>query len=165
MIAVAPRKRGGPSPSRSEWLPSIYELAQRFPGFEADFPIDHDIWLSKGREGGRAGIKGVNWLTVLEDRWLAELGGAEEVTAHVTALDGRFIVHRFDGRLMIQAGDRPQLGDVERGAWPELYVKLAKYVKPIRITRHRPFGHAGSGPRFGNEKEEGEAWLRRFDER
>jgi hypothetical protein len=140
--------------------PITYELAQRFPGFEADFPIDHGIWLSKGREGGKAGIKGVNWLTVLEDRWLAELGGAEAVIAHVTALDGRFVIHRFDGSLMIQAGKRPQLGDTERGVWPEFYVKLAKCLKPIRITQHPPFGYAGPGLRFGNRTGETEPWLR-----
>ena len=147
------------------WEHVIYELAQRFPGLEADFPIDHSIWLSQGREGNRGGIKGVNWLTVVADRYLDELGGGAKVEGDVRALDSRFIVHRYDGGLLIQAGERPQLGNAEHDRWPELYVKLARYFRPIRITEHRPFGHAGPGPRFGNDKEEALKWLRRFDER
>ena len=71
------------------------------------------------------------------DRWLAKLGGADAVLAALAALDSRFVVYRFEGGVMIQAGPRPELGDGERDIWPELYVKLAKYLKPIRITQHR----------------------------
>jgi len=145
------------------YQPIVYELAQRFPGIEADFPIEHGIWLTQGREGDRGGIKGVNWLTVVADRWLAELGGADKVEADVRALDDRFIVHRYGAGLMIQAGERPQLGDSERDRWPELNVKLSRYFGPIRITRHCPFGQTGAGPRF--TKEEAIKWLRRFDGR
>lgn len=145
--------------------PLIYQLAQRFPGLEAEFPLQHGIWLAKGREGGKPGIKGVNWLTVVADQLLAELGGADAVAADLAALDPRFIVHRWDGGVVIQAGDHPELGDVKRDAWPELYVKLARYLKPIRITRHGPCGFPGPGDRFGNGSEAAKAWLRRFDDR
>lgn len=147
------------------WEPIVYRLAQRFPGLEADFPISHSNWLDHGRDGGKGGIKGVNWLTIVADRWLAELGGPEKVTSDVRALDRRFIVHAYEGGLMIQAGDRPEIGDAEQGRWPELYVKLSKYLKPLRITQHRPFGHAGPEPRFGNSMEPGLKWLQRFDDR
>ena len=147
----------------SEYAPVVYSWSQRLPGLEADYPIEHAIWLGEGREDGRGGIKGVNWLTVISDRWLAELGGADVVAGRVTALDPRFIIHRFDGGLMIQAGPRPTLGDAERGVWPELYVKLAKYLKPIRITQTCPFQYGGPGERF--DRERSEAWLRRFDGR
>jgi hypothetical protein len=146
-----------------KYEPIVYGWAQRFPGLEIDYPIGHSIWLTEGREGGKGGIKGVNWLTVVGDRWLAEMGGVNAVEADLAALDGRFIVHRFEGGIMIQAGTRPQLGDAERNVWPELYVKLAKYLKPIRITRHRPFQFSGPGLRFDLERSR--AWLRRFDDR
>ena len=147
----------------SKYAPVVYSWAQRLPGLEADYPIEHAIYLRKGREGGQCGIKGASWLTVIADRWLAELGGADVVAARVTALDPRFIVHRFDGGVMIQAGPRPDLGDAERGLWPELYVKLAKYLKPIRITTTCAFQYGGPGVRF--DRERSEAWLRRFDQR
>jgi len=146
----------------ADYEPIVYHWAQRLPGLEADYPIDHSLWLVKGREGDRDGIKGGNWLTVLSDRYVTELGGADKVEADLKALDSRFLVHRYDGGILIQAGPRPQLGDVERDLWPALYVKLNKYLKPIRITRHRPFQHAGPD-RFDMERSE--AWLRRFDDR
>lgn len=147
----------------SKYEPIVYHWAQRLPGLEADYPISHDLWLPNGREGGRDGIKGGNWLTVLSDRYVAELGGADRIEADLKALDSRFLVHRYEGGIMIQAGPRPQLGDAERDLWPTLYVKLAKYLKPVRVTRHNAFQHGGPGVRF--DKERSEAWLRRFDDR
>ncbi|WP_437946584.1 type VI immunity family protein [Sorangium sp. So ce296] len=146
----------------SLYEPVVYDWAQRFPGLEADYPITHSIWLRKGRSGN-GGIKGVNWLTALGECWVVEMGGVDKLEAELRALDGRFVVHRFDGGLMVQAGPRPQLGDAERNVWPELYVKLSKYLKPIRITEHRPFQYGGPGLRFDLERSE--AWLRRFDDR
>jgi hypothetical protein len=154
---------GPASLMNSDFEPIVYRWAQRFPGLEADYPISHSLWLRNGRESGRDGIKGGNWLTALSDRYLPELGGAEKIEADLKALDSGFLVHRYDGGLVIQAGPRPQLGDAERNLWPALYAKLAKYLKPIRVTRHNAFQHGGPGVRFN--KERSEAWLRRFDDR
>ena len=147
----------------ARYEPIVYYWAQRLPGLEVDSPISHSNWLTDGRDGGRDGIKGGSWLTVLCDRYAAELGGADEIEADLKALDSRFLVHRYDGGLLIQAGPRPQLGDTARDLWPTLYVKLAKYLKPIRIMEHRPFHRDGPGERFDLERSE--AWLRRFDDR
>jgi hypothetical protein len=148
---------------QSKYEPIVYQWAQRFPGLEADYLTSHSNWLPTGREDGRDGIKGGNWLTVLSDRYLAELGSADKVETDLKTLDSRFLVHRYDGGILIQAGPRPQLGDVERDLWPELYVKLNKYLKPVRVVRHNPFQHGGPGERF--DKVRSEAWLRRFDDR
>ncbi|HSN96947.1 MAG TPA: type VI immunity family protein [Candidatus Nanopelagicales bacterium] len=108
-------------------------------------------------------MKGVNWLTVVGDHLLAELGGVDVVCDRLGKLDERFMVHRYEGGVVIQAGERPVLGDAERGSWPELYVKLSKFLKPIRISRHCPFQYAGDGERF--DLESSQAWLRRFDDK
>lgn len=147
----------------SKYEPYVYRWAQRFPGLEVDYTSSHSIWLRKGREGSRPGVKGADWLTIIGDRFLAEMGGRDAFCAGLTALDARFSVVTYDGGLIIQAGPRPDLGDVERGAWPELYVKLSKYLKPIRISQHRPFQYEGPGERFDLARSE--AWLRRFDDR
>jgi hypothetical protein len=154
------------SPDReisSEYEPIVYQWARRLPGLEADYPVSHGLWLTDGRDDSRDGIKGGNWLTALSDRYVAELGGADKVEADLKTLDSRFLVHRYQGGILIQAGPRPQLGDVERDLWPELYVKLNKYLKPVRVVRHNPFQHGGPGERF--DKVRSEAWLRRFDDR
>ncbi|AKT37886.1 type VI immunity family protein [Chondromyces crocatus] len=150
------------SASSQRWEGPLYELAQRFPGLEMEYSISHSIYLAEGRDG-KGGIKGVNWLTAISDVWLDELGGAAAVAADLRDLDPRYILHRYDGGLLIQAGDRPALGDTERDAWPDLYVKLARYLKPIRITRHSAFGSGGRGWAFGPQ--EVRAWLARFDDR
>jgi hypothetical protein len=154
------------SPDRSisrKYEPIVYQWAQRLPGLEPDYPISHSLWLTNGREDGRDGIKGGNWLTVLSDHYLAELGGANKVESDLKVLDSRFLVHRYEGGILIQAGPRPQLGDIERDLWPVLLVKLNKYLKPIRVMRHNPFQRGGPGDVF--DKARSEAWLRRFDDR
>jgi hypothetical protein len=85
------------------------------------------------------------------------------VEADLAALDSGFVVRRYDGGILIQAGPRPQLGDAARGDWPRLYVKLAKYLKPIRVTSHNPFQIGRTVVPF--DKPNSEAWLRRFDDR
>jgi hypothetical protein len=146
---------------RSDYEPTVYQMAQRFPGLEIDYPVVHGIWLGKKETGG---IKGVNWLTAIGEPWLSKIGGADALAADLGALDSRFIVHRFPGGVVIQAGPRPDLGDSERNIWPDLYVKLAKKLKPIRVTLHGPMQIGGRGLRMDN-KARTEAWLRRFEDR
>lgn len=146
-----------------DYEPVVYQWAQRFPGLEADYPSSHVTWLCKGREGSRPGIKGVNWITILSTSWVEEMGGMPELSTKVPALDPRLSVSPYECGVLIRAGDSPQLGDAERDSWPELYVKLSKYLRPIRISQHRPFHHDNGGIRF--DRQRSEAWLRRFDER
>ena len=40
----------------------------------------------------------------------------------------------------------PELGDTQRDLWPELYVKLAKYLKPIRVTSTQRMPSCGTSP-------------------
>ena len=144
-----------------DYEPIVYQIAQRFPGLEVDYPESHCMYL-------RDGIKGVNWLTVLGEGWVSKLGGAAAIRSAVMGMDSRFAVHDVDGGIIIQAGERPSLGDMDRGVWPELYTQLAAYLKPIRMSRHRPFQHGSPADQPGTlrfDKERSEAWLRRFDGR
>ncbi len=132
--------------------PAVYTIAQRFPGLEVDHPVTHTLYLDNG-------IKGVNWLTILGDYWLKKVGG---VLTLKEQLGKNFISHEFPGGVMIQAGPRPQMGDRDQGRMPDLYAQLARVLKPIRITKHRPFSYAHEeGQRF--DKEASEKWLARFD--
>jgi len=150
------------SDTASEYQPAVYHWAQRLPGLEPDYPGVHSICL-RGVRGNKPGIKGGSWLTVLGDHFAAELGGADKIEADLAALDERFLVRRYEGGLLIQAGPKPELGDAEQNRWPELYVKLAKLLKPIRVTDHYPFQYGGHGLRFDHERSV--AWLRRFDDK
>jgi hypothetical protein len=135
-----------------EFQPIVREIAERFPALEIESRIGHIDYL-------RHGIKGVNWLTVLGDRWLAEMGGVEPIRA---ALDDSFIFYPYEGGVVIQAGPKPQIGDVQADLWPAHYIKLAKVLKKIQVKDHGGF-HNGGPNRM--DKERSLAWLFRFDGR
>lgn len=143
--------------------PVVYQWAKRFPGLEADYPLRHTTWLSQGRDGSKPGIKGVNWITILGTPWVEEMGGMAVLSTEIPALDGGFSVFPYGCGLLVRAGDMPQLGDADRDIWPELYIKLSKYLRPIRISQHGPFHYDNGGVRF--DRQRSEAWLRRFDDR
>jgi hypothetical protein len=140
--------------ARQPFQGTVRQIAERFPGVEIDACISHGNYLGKG-------IKGVNWLTVLGDRWVQEIGGVDYLKIR---LGEDFKLSPYDGGVMIQAGPKPQIGDVTLNRWPQHYVTLAKVLKPIQIKNHRPF-HWGDG--MGVQKSMDHAaslaWLFRFD--
>ena len=127
-------------------------IARRFPGIEIDYPLSHALYL-KNR------IKGGNWLTVIGEDLVGELGGMDQLEEK---LGSGLRLHSYRGGALIQAGPKPQMGDVNRQRIPELYKKLAQVLKPIRIKEYPvSFHHAGEN-RFN--KEISNQWLRRFDD-
>lgn len=139
--------------ARNEWQPTVCEIAERFPGLEIEDRVGHTIHL-------REGIKGVNWLTILGDRWVQEMGGLDYLRVR---LGEEFGFYPYDGGLIIQAGPKPQIGDVQADRWPRLYVTLAKVLKKIQIKNHYPFHFGGKGRRMNHAITN--AWLRRFDDK
>lgn len=129
---------------------TVRELAERFPGLDADAsPITSSL--------AHDGIKGVNWLTVLGEHWIKEVGG---LTALMSQLDESFHFYRYNGGVIIQAGPKPQLGDARANIWPAHYVALAKVLKTIQMKNHYPMHFGGTG---GFDHESTMAWLNRFD--
>lgn len=136
--------------TRDRFQPAVRPVAERFPGVEIENRTAHTTWLKDG-------IKGVNWLTILGDRWVQAAGGLEYLRMR---LDDNFTFYPYDGGLMIQAGYKPQIGDARANLWPKHYVTLAKVLKKIQISDHRPF-HLGGPGRM--DQEASMAWLFRFD--
>jgi len=129
---------------------AVFACAQRHPGIEVDYPINHSLWL-------RDAIKGGNWITVLSDRWIDDLGG--RATICETLGDG-FQLADYSGGSMILAGTTPEIGDRNRNVDTPRYRRLAKVLKPIRLTVH-PAIH---GPAGGYDRAGFEQWLARFDD-
>jgi hypothetical protein len=138
--------------AQNAFQPAVRLIAERFPGLEVESWTAHTLYLHKG-------IKGVNWLTILGDRWLKEMGGLEPLREQ---LDESFGYYPYEGGVIIQAGPKPQLGDAQANRWPKHYVTVAKVLKKIQIKDHRPFHFAGPG-RMNHEASK--AWLFRFDGR
>ena len=129
----------------------VREIAERYPGLEIEDRLGHTIELRKG-------IKGINWLTILSDRWVKEMGDLEALQAR---LGEPFGFYPYEGGLVVQAGPRPQIGDVQANLWPKDYITLAKVLKKIQITDHCAFHYSGKGQRMNREGSL--AWLFRFD--
>ena len=90
----------------------VYRIAQHFPGLEIDYPPYHSNELLEG-------IKGVNWLTILGGHFVEKLGGAGALRARLNAKE--FGMYPFaGGGVLIQAGERPELGDTEKSERPRL---------------------------------------------
>lgn len=136
--------------AQDKFQPVVREIAERFPGLEVESRTAHTLYLHKG-------IKGINWLTILGERWLKEMEGIDFLRAQ---LDESFGFYPFDGGVIIQAGLKPQIGDAQANRWPQHYVKLAKVLKDLQIKEHRPFHFAGPGKM---DRQASLAWLFRFD--
>lgn len=139
------------TPTRQAFEPTAFGLLQRFPGLEADYPIAHSMHA-------KAGIKGVNWLTVLGEPWLERVGGLQGLRS---TLDENYTLQAFTDGVLVQAGPHPSLGDRNRNQWPQAYVKLARRLRPVRLREHRSFNEFGPN-RF--DEQSTQAWLTRFDE-
>jgi Protein of unknown function (DUF3396) len=129
----------------------VAAFAQRFRGLEVDQLINHSLILRK-----KDAIKGINWLTILGSPWVDRLGGLPNLKA---ALGDGIGVRSFGDGVVIQAGPRPLLGDVNRGEKMEAYHRVATALRPIRIDALFPF----SIDYYGFGAEETARWLARFD--
>ena len=140
--------------AREAFQDTVRQIGERFPGLEIEYRLGHDIYLKKG-------IKGVNWLTLLGDRWVQEIGGVDYLRIR---LGDDFKLTPYEGGLMIQAGPKPQIGDVTTNRWPQHYVTLAKVLKPIQVKVHGAF-HRGDpmGKQKRMDHAASLAWLFRFD--
>ena len=129
-------------------------LMKRFPGFDYVHGID---FASEARDVENQ-VKSVNWLTVLGEKIVDELGGIEPMRE---ALEPVCKVHEYPGGVVIQAGEAPQLGDTYRNDIPEAYRMVARYTKPFRFEDYR--SRLFRVPENLDKKEETLAWIRRFD--
>ncbi|MEJ2426854.1 MAG: DUF3396 domain-containing protein [Candidatus Thiodiazotropha sp.] len=129
-------------------------MIKRFPGID----FQDGVQLSLQARSIHNRIKSINWLTVLCDALVEELGGLDAMR---TALEPVCKVHEYPGGVVIQAGAYPQIGDTYRNDVPEAYRLVAHYTKSIRFESYR------SGlfrvPHNLDKGEETQAWIRRFD--
>lgn len=99
-----------------------------------------------------------NWLSVLSTDFVNRLGGAAKLSQ---ALGKRCPMHEYPGGVILQAGDRPQLGDVNRGIVLDEYRRVASAVKRLRFEDYAiglfPV------PQPLDARDETMKWIQRFD--
>jgi len=129
-------------------------LLKRFPGLDMEYdpPIKTPL-------GG--GLRTVNWLTIVGDSYIKALGGRDALQGMVS---DQIKLHDYDGGVLIQAGELPELGDVNNGLWPEHYRDVNAILRPFRSEdiQNTPMCLI-KVPEPMDAYEETLAWIRRFD--
>jgi len=127
-------------------LTPIYALSRRYRGVDWGFP-QYFGDLSE------FGIKGVNWLTLVGEEWVEQLGGIDSIKKNFSA---SILVHELPHGILIQAGPRPELGYVNSEETLPLYHEVGAALQPLRI----PDEHLTTSKVGGYENTR--AWLDRF---
>lgn len=134
---------------------TILPALKRFPGLDfsdpAHFKVESDL-------GDGLSIKSINWLTVLGDSLVEKLGGTVMLREQ---LGSTCPVYQFRGGIVIQAGEEPQLGDVNRGLVLDDYRRVAQALRPVRFEAYRRGLFPLPAPLDPIEETQG--WARRFD--
>ncbi len=103
-------------------LKRLGPLATRFMGLDLDYPGSVGVRC-------RDGIRTVNWLTAIDEKRLARVGGAQTVLnvagPEVTAMP-------YSKGTIFVAGQAPEIGDAESGKRPLAYAQLGRAVAPLR---------------------------------
>lgn len=120
-------------------------LAIRHPGF--DMPKNDPVRIGLDKQ-----LRGAYWLTFVGADALHKLGGPEILRAE---LDSAITMEPLGTGVMLRVGERPEIGDVNRGDNLPLIRSLAKVLQPVMRF----------GDRFLNnlflEEEDRERWERR----
>jgi hypothetical protein len=106
----------------------------------------------------RDGIKGIGWLTILDNGFVKEFGGQKKLRE---ALPDAVELLPVKNGLIIKAGPQPQIGDTNRREFLPEYKAVYKVVKPLAERAIERSPNLLLGP---DSKDKTRAWLRRFDD-
>ncbi|WP_247842291.1 type VI immunity family protein [Pseudomonas sp. MWU12-3103b] len=137
------------------YMPMEYQLAQQFTGLEVDSLVtnfkrellDH--------------IKGINWYTVVGNRFAEQLGGIDAIN-HSFSGRGDVEVLKYQYGLIVRAGELPDLGPINEPL-PTAYIAVNRVFKPLRIpTPNQLHTYTPYGNCF--EEDSTVRWYARFDQ-
>lgn len=143
--------------SRQNSGPVAFPLIKRFSGLDYN---DSRVWCVETHKTDGRTIRTTNWLNVLDNDFVAQLGGIDELK---DALGSKCLLHAYEGGVIVQAGPQAELGDVNRGIIPEHYRTVAKVLRPLRFENYTTPGLI-EVPYPMDPVEETKLWIARFDE-
>ncbi|MCL1028373.1 type VI immunity family protein [Serratia silvae] len=139
-------------------FPNEYYLAKKFSGLT----IETTDIVTGGREYADE-IKGANWIVALSPRYVKRLGG-ESWIRNYFKLDREITVTKVGDTLVMQAGEYPELGEVNTDGPPVNYIRLNSLLRPIRIKKPDQLHYYSEYKDLQFEKESTERWFARFDD-
>lgn len=104
-----------------------------------------------------SGIKSVNWLTLLGNEMISKIGGKQTLRASLSEEIG---IVTLEHGVIVRAGEKPGLGDVNRQDFLPAYREVGKALAKIRAHGHPAFIKNVRGI---IDEEITEAWLARFE--
>ncbi|MER0240396.1 type VI immunity family protein [Fulvimarina sp. MAC8] len=133
-----------------------FPIFKRFPGL---------MYWNNGLtvpEGDRSDdwILDVNWLTGINEAMLDRVGGYK---AARSILPAEVLIHRFDGGVVFQAGEKPRLGDHNVGDLPTAYRAVNRLLVPLRYPDWQSLRYVRAPEPVGAQQATS-AWISRFDE-
>lgn len=131
---------------------AAYPLAMRFQGADLDYRLSDEEFVF---------LKTVNWLTIVGDPLLERIGGRAALCASIN--EPEVIVHDAKFGLILQAGERPALGDVNRGEWLPSYRAVYRALAELFAPTFTPAFHLTIPGDPHVDEERTEAWYRRFE--
>jgi hypothetical protein len=134
-----------------------FPYLKRFPGLHCS--RDSSFVVSSAmRRPTTDRIFTTNWLTILADDLVEELGGPTELG---TAAGPDCELHTYPGGMILQAGPYPQPGDSNQGIMLKNYQRVARATAPIRFEDYN-VGFMVVPPTL-DALEETLSWVKRFD--
>jgi hypothetical protein len=132
-----------------------YELAKRYPPMQVNSAVH-----TASRQYTNS-IRGVNWITVLDTRYIKRLGG-EDWVRQVLFRDPEIGIERYPGGLLIRAGQYPDLTPLTAGLSPQ-YLAVNQLIRPIRIKHQEGHSLHFYGVNHFDEIST-QAWYARYDQ-
>lgn len=133
---------------------AMSQIAARYRGIDL---FDLDVTLVSMLKTKPAGIKCVNWLTLIGDELVSLLGGAEQLGALVRE---PCRIYPLRHGVLLQAGQQPSLGKRNRQDDMQSYHAIGRLLSRFRFKDHRPIFGSPNDP----ERDETGRWLARFDD-
>ena len=132
-----------------------YPLWRRFPGLLYEDGTRFGLTILRRTDA----IRDINWLTAVNDELLSRVGGLDKARE---VLGDEVVLHPYDGGVVFQAGDRPMLGDLDKGKVPAAYRAVNDFLKPLRYDKWDfPYLRA---PYNVDAMEFTKWWTHRFDD-
>ncbi|MFS7158594.1 MULTISPECIES: type VI immunity family protein [Serratia] len=132
-----------------------YELARRFPPLQ----VNTNAFATKRHYNHST--RGVNWITVLDKRYIKRLGG-EDWVRQMLSHDPEIGVEHYPGGLLIRAGQYPDLTPLAAGLSPQ-YLAVNQLIRPIRVKHQEGHSLHFYGVNHFDELST-QAWYARYDQ-
>jgi hypothetical protein len=136
-----------------EALEKMFYVSKRYKGIDLS---DMDVTLVSMRRTKPNGIKCINWLTLLGNDLSSRIGPVDSIQNQTGDC---CTIHELKTGIIIQAGKKPEPGDMDRNESLDSYHRVGRLLAPYRFIDHRLI----FGDPSGRIKDATNEWLGRFD--